>query len=333
MKIRSFIIALAAASMIPLTAHADTTDTLTVNGSPSVGDTFTVTIRIDSDRNIGYLNSSLEYDENVIEFVDGDAIGGGGLITVYSVPDEDNSFINCVLTFSAVGEGDCNISLTNGYVFSNDGDVLEQPDSSTSVHVDASGEADDSSEEPQQDISRETDDTSSAPVVTEAPSDDSDIQQTSETPSTAAPVVQGYLISLSCSAGALSPDFSYDVFEYTVNADSSCESAELSATAAAFSDTVSFNGGSKLEYGENILTATVTAEDGTENVYTVKVIRAEGNNNASNTVKNNAENKKNTEDKYKKFLNPALAIILVTLIVALFIVLNWTMKIGKHKKK
>ena len=54
---------------------------------------------------------------------------------------------------------------------------------------------------------------------------------------------------------------------------------------------------------------------------------------AKKSDKNSSSKKESTEDKYKRLLNPALAIILVTLIVALFIVINWTMKLGKKKKK
>ncbi|WP_294478828.1 cadherin-like beta sandwich domain-containing protein [uncultured Ruminococcus sp.] len=331
MKISTFGTALAAAALFQLTAYADTTDTITVSGTPAVGETFTVNIRIESDSDIGYLNSSLEYDDSIIEFTGGDAWGGGGLITINSFPGEDSGVLDCALTFTAVGEGDSNITLTNGYVFSIDGTVLEQPDSSVSVHVEGG-----SAENPDTDDSSEVPDDSSAyenipddTTVSESPDETNAV---TEEPQYDQPVVQGYLIGLTCTAGELSPEFTYDNFEYTVNADSSCETAELNATAAAFSDTVSISGGGELDYGENILTATVTAEDGTVNVYTVKVIRAEDDG-AKKSDKNSSSKKESTEDKYKRLLNPALAIILVTLIVALFIVINWTMKLGKKKKK
>ncbi|MBP5268853.1 MAG: cadherin-like beta sandwich domain-containing protein, partial [Ruminococcus sp.] len=294
---------------------------------PAVGETFTVNIRIESDSDIGYLNSSLEYDDSVIEFTGGDAWGGGGLITINSFPGADSGVLDCSLTFTAVGEGDSNITLTNGYVFSIDGTILEQPDSSASVHVAAANEdvQDDESEIP--DDSSAYENIPNDTTVSEAPE-----ETVTEEPQYQQPVVQGYLIGLTCTAGELSPEFTYDNFEYTVNADSSCETADLNATAAAFSDTVTISGGGELDYGENILTATVTAEDGTVNVYTVKVIRAEDDG-AKKSDKNSSSKKESTEDKYKRLLNPALAIILVTLIVALFIVINWTMKLGKKKKK
>lgn len=327
MKISTFGTALAAAALFQLTAYADTTDTITVSGTPAVGETFTVNIRIESDSDIGYLNSSLEYDDSVIEFTGGDAWGGGGLITINSFPGADSGVLDCSLTFTAVGEGDSNITLTNGYVFSIDGTILEQPDSSASVHVAAANEdvQDDESEIP--DDSSAYENIPNDTTVSEAPE-----ETVTEEPQYQQPVVQGYLIGLTCTAGELSPEFTYDNFEYTVNADSSCETADLNATAAAFSDTVTISGGGELDYGENILTATVTAEDGTVNVYTVKVIRAEDDG-AKKSDKNSSSKKESTEDKYKRLLNPALAIILITLIVALFIVINWTIKLGKKKKK
>ncbi|WP_024856795.1 cadherin-like beta sandwich domain-containing protein [Ruminococcus albus] len=327
MKISTFGTALAAAALFQLTAYADTTDTITVSGTPAVGETFTVNIRIESDSDIGYLNSSLEYDDSVIEFTGGDAWGGGGLITINSFPGEDSGVLDCALTFTAVGEGDSNITLTNGYVFSIDGTVLEQPDSNASVHVAAANEDVQDDESEIQDDSSAYENIPNDTTVSEAPE-----ENVTEEPQYQQPVVQGYLIGLTCTAGELSPEFTYDNFEYTVNADSSCETADLNTTAAAFSDTVTISGGGELDYGENILTATVTAEDGTVNVYTVKVIRAEDDG-AKKSDKKSSSKKESTEDKYKRLLNPALAIILVTLIVALFIVINWTMKLGKKKKK
>ncbi|MBO4865372.1 MAG: cadherin-like beta sandwich domain-containing protein [Ruminococcus sp.] len=332
MKISTFGIAIAAAALMQLTAFADTTDSIIINGTPAVGENFTVTVKIESDSDIGYLNSSLEYDDSVIEFTSGDAWGGGGLITLYSFPGEDSGVIDCVLNFTAVGEGDSSITLTNGYVFSTDGSVLAQPASSASVHVEGTAEdtppdTNDSADVPDDTSAYENVPTD--PTESEAADDTTDIPQQTQLQQ---PVVQGYLIGLTCTAGELSPEFSYDTFEYTVNADSSCETADLTATAAAFSDTVTISGGGELDYGENILTATVTAEDGTVNTYTVKVIRAKDDN-GNKSDKNNSSKKDSTEDRYKKLLNPALAIILITLIVALFIVINWTMKLGKKKKK
>ncbi|MCR5541092.1 MAG: cadherin-like beta sandwich domain-containing protein [Ruminococcus sp.] len=332
MKISTFGLAIAAAAAVQLTAFADTTDTITVSGSPAVGETFTVNIRIESDSDIGYLNSSLEYDDSVIEFVGGDAWGGGGLITINSFPAENNGVLDCSLTFNAIGEGDSSITLTNAYVFSTDGTVLEQPTSSGSVHVAAASEDVPNDTNDESEIPNDTSAYESIPNDTTVSESPVDTDTVTEEPQYDQPVVQGYLIGLTCTAGELSPEFSYDTFEYTVNADSSCETADLNATAAAFSDTVTISGGGELDYGENILTATVTAEDGTVNVYTVKVIRAEDKN-AKKSDKTKTHKKETTEDKYKRLLNPALAIILVTLIVALFIVINWTMKLGKKNKK
>ena len=51
------------ASALVITAHAETYDSISVSDTPSAGDNFTVTVSISSDSDIGYLQSTLEYDE------------------------------------------------------------------------------------------------------------------------------------------------------------------------------------------------------------------------------------------------------------------------------
>ena len=87
------------ASALVITAHAETYDSISVSDTPSAGDNFTVTVSISSDSDIGYLQSTLEYDESVIEFVSGDAMGGGGIVNVKGFPTDDAKSVSCVLTF------------------------------------------------------------------------------------------------------------------------------------------------------------------------------------------------------------------------------------------
>lgn len=324
-RILAMLIGLTAA--LQLTVHADTYDSIKVNGTPSVGDTFTVTISVtnDSGDDIGYLQASLEYDDTVIEFVSGDAVGGGGLISVHTFPADQPDSISCDLTFKAVGSGDTALTLSNGYVFSAEGDVLSEPSAAAIVHVGG----DTVTEAPPEESSaaEDPDDSSEAETVTEAP-EESEPETETEEEAPPEPIVMGYLTELTCDAGELSPEFAYNVFEYTVHVGYSTETAELNATAAAFSDVITYSDGGALEVGDNIRTVTVTAEDGTENVYTVNIIRAAGSSSADSSSK--AE-----RDKYKDMLNPALAIVLITLVVALFIVIMWVRGNlnGKNKKK
>lgn len=328
MKKRIFALVIGLAAAMQLTAYGDTYDSISVSGTPTVGDTFTVTIKVtnDSDDDLGYLQASLEYDDAVIEFVGGDAIGGGGLISVHTFPDAQPDTIECALTFKAVGEGDSTLTLSNGYVFSAEGVVLSEPSSSGSVHVDGEPVTeelpDDSSEV------EEPDDSSEVEIVTEAP-DVTEPDIDTDEPEEPMPVVQGYLTSLKCDVGELEPEFAYNIFEYTVHVDYDTLTAELTGTAAAFSDIVTYSDAGELKVGDNIRTVRVVAEDGSENIYTVNIIRDAAKGKAS-SVGSKAE-----RDKLKDTLNPALAIVLVTLVVALAIVIIWIRGnvSGKNKGK
>ena len=340
MKLKTLFCTAVLAAVMQISAQADTFDGIYVSETPSVGDTFTVTVRIDSDSYIGSLNSSLEYDDDIIEFIGGDAVGGGGIITVQTFPDDKTTTLLCDLTFKAINEGTCSLSLSNGYVFSADGIVLCETSAATSIDIAGNTETqtatDDSEVQPsasQKDSSNDDNRESSSqevlpPAETESESPETDPNAENLTQ----PVVQGYLIDLKCSAGALSPGFSYDIFDYTVYADASAEKAELSATAAAFSDVVTISGDEDLKVGSNIFTVKVSAEDGTENLYTVNVIREKNNGSSKKADIGSSDIDNNKHDKLKDMLNPALAIILIVLVVSLFIVINWTLSLGKKKK-
>ena len=84
------------------------------------------------------------------------------------------------------------------------------------------------------------------------------------------------LSNLIISEGELSPMFSGDIFEYTVDVGYIVSSVTLTATAANPNATVIGDGLKQLAVGTNLFTITVTAEDGiTELEYTVIVNRAD----------------------------------------------------------
>lgn len=80
------------------------------------------------------------------------------------------------------------------------------------------------------------------------------------------------LTELSAEAGSLSPEFDPTVTEYSLQVPYDCSMLELAATPASYA-TVEI-GDSALEVGENIVTVTVTAESGSQQIYTLKVTRA-----------------------------------------------------------
>lgn len=86
---------------------------------------------------------------------------------------------------------------------------------------------------------------------------------------------EAFLTSLKVSQGTLSPEFSKDVMEYTVQVKDTINSIRFTADSSLGS-TKTGTGSKTLEMGENEHEIVVTAEDGvTKNTYKIKIIRGE----------------------------------------------------------
>lgn len=81
------------------------------------------------------------------------------------------------------------------------------------------------------------------------------------------------LKELTISNCALSPAFSANVKEYTTNVDFAITAVTVSAIKNHKGASVYVSGADALNIGENVITITVTAENGAKNTYTVKVTR------------------------------------------------------------
>ena len=93
---------------------------------------------------------------------------------------------------------------------------------------------------------------------------------------TAAASSDASLSSLKISPGTLSPEFSAEVDSYTASVSLDTEKLTVSAVPASDKATVALSG-TDLQDGENTVTCTVTAEDGTtSHTYTILVDRVEG---------------------------------------------------------
>lgn len=80
------------------------------------------------------------------------------------------------------------------------------------------------------------------------------------------------LSSLTVSEGELSPAFNSDVTEYKLELKNTVEKINVSASASDSKSSVSGIGEVKLNPGENIITITVTAENGNPKIYKIKAI-------------------------------------------------------------
>lgn len=91
-----------------------------------------------------------------------------------------------------------------------------------------------------------------------------------ETPVKSSDVLLGGLV---IEEGVITPEFDANIKEYTINVPEDTPDIHINATPANEKATIVIEGGTDLQLGENIVTIKVVAEDGTEGIYTIKVIK------------------------------------------------------------
>lgn len=82
------------------------------------------------------------------------------------------------------------------------------------------------------------------------------------------------LSGLSVTEGTITPEFNKDVREYSLNIPYEVSAVNVTATPTDSKATVDVTGNTDLKEGENTVTVTVTAEDGSISKYLIRVIRA-----------------------------------------------------------
>ena len=97
------------------------------------------------------------------------------------------------------------------------------------------------------------------------------------------------LDSITVSEGILTPTFNKNTLNYTVNVDNDVTSIEILATATDSNATVTGTGTKQLNTGNNLINIVVKSESGTENTYTINVIRAKSSNNYLSDLKVNGQ--------------------------------------------
>ena len=83
------------------------------------------------------------------------------------------------------------------------------------------------------------------------------------------------LSALRVSAGSISPRFSQNVTEYTVNVKKNVTECKVYGTTADKDATISITGSAQLKIGENKRVLTVTAPSGAQKSYTITIIRSD----------------------------------------------------------
>lgn len=79
------------------------------------------------------------------------------------------------------------------------------------------------------------------------------------------------LSTLSIEEGTITPEFNANVKEYSLIVSDSINEVHVKTIATNPKATVKIEGGTELQLGENVVIIKVTAEDGTENSYTIKI--------------------------------------------------------------
>lgn len=246
--------------VLPLTAFADATAQFYIpNSAVPQGSQFTVSVEFTADRNIGTVQAQISYDETAIEFISSDfGNGGGGLVNLMGFPDSASNTMMVSMTFRALTPGSSQLDLISGSVMSPDGVMLSNSiNAYASVTVSAADENAD----------RKSDES------TASDSGDSEDERTPSHPDSRN-VASAQLKSITLSDGQLVPEFSPDVYNYTVTLPHNIDYLSIDAETADPNAGIWFEGSEYLADGIVPRTITVTSPDGsTVNVYTISVTR------------------------------------------------------------
>lgn len=108
-------------------------------------------------------------------------------------------------------------------------------------------------------------------------------------------------------------EFNKDVLEYEITVDSDVDSLDITAIAEVLSSNVRIYGNDSFEEGENIVKIVVTAEDGSEKTYTIKVNKKAKENATSKKVDSSDDE---DDDTTNNNTEKTIIIILIILVVA-----------------
>ena len=208
------------------------------SGSVKAGGDFSVNMTVEASEGITGIDAYVSYDSQVMTYVSGGSgiSGGSGLLHVYmSGAKGKKTKYEFPMQFKAVAAGNGAISISDeASVTGKSGSVI--PASSNRVSVNVTGET-----------------SASANPTSEELSNDN------------------ALLSLGISAGTLEPQFSSDVTEYKATVDCNTESMYFTYQASDKKAAVSFFGNESLNYGDNTVMVTVTAQNNDTKDYIIKV--------------------------------------------------------------
>lgn len=204
-----------------------------------VGDTVEVELTIRADATIGDFEAFLSYDETIFEFYSAASCitGGAGFLKVADIGASPSQQDRTYrMYFKALTQGECEIALYDRPIVYGYTDGLEMSVTGFSKTFS---------------------------VLPAADASDNNL------------LSAFHIVDNRAKTVHFSPDFSSDVTEYTATVPLSSEMLIVSAIAEDEGAEVEVSGGHILEIGENTVTVTVKAEDGSQRIYTILVHRLE----------------------------------------------------------
>ena len=234
-----FLLLLAA---LPVKTALAASATITLSATEEefrVGDTVEVKLTISADDTIGDFEAFISYDDAVLEFYSAASCitGDAGMLKVYDWGASPSAQDRTYrIFFKAIAQGECEISLFGRPM----------------VYCYSGG--------------GEMSVTGVSKTITVLPSvmasDDSSLSAL-------------YLVDSGAKTVSLNPLFSSEITNYTAAVPYESEMVIVSAITTDSLASVKVTGGQKLDLGDNKVLVTVTAENGTETVYTIHIYRTE----------------------------------------------------------
>ena len=215
---------------------ADAYVSVSATSSVSIGGNVSVSISISGD--VSAYTLYVSYKSDILQYNSGSGAminGGGGTLVVSGTAA---GTVN--LSFTAKANGESNITVS-GEAFNIQSEEVNVSFGSASVRVETQNN---NNNNPDDDNTQEPDDRSS----------------------------NCNLSSLQVSPGKLVPDFSKDVYEYTVRVDADVKEIAISAVTDDSKASTSVHGNTELEQGKNEVQIIVTAENGAVKKYILTVI-------------------------------------------------------------
>ena len=234
-----FVIMCALVPVVPAHAASATITLTTESEEIRVGDTIELQMTISADAVIGDFEAFLTYDDTVLEFYSAASCitGGAGMLKVADIGASPSKQDRTYrIYFKALQKGECEIAMYGRPVIYSYTDGTEM--SVTGV----------------------------SKLLTVLPADDASSDGT---------LAALHLVDNKTTTIALTPNFSSETTTYYASVKNSAEFLIVSAIASDPEAMVEVVGGGELSIGNNEIQVVVTAENGSQTIYTVYVYRSE----------------------------------------------------------